>query len=200
MMNSNQDRSIWEMSSQFITDYDWLLLLFLLPLVIFPNHFTIALLLIIPMLWIVRKVTTGRFAISTPADWAILLLLIMLLVSLFATFDLAFSAPRVAGTLLWVLPVYITLTVAGLWETRLMRRGPAKVRWAVLFVGVAWVQREFYARRRITRRAWQSLRYLGVGTVLYAVLPLNLGYRRKIVVDGTFQRGAAYIPPEKSLA
>ena len=66
--------------------------------------------------------------------------------------------------------------------------------------GVAWVQREFYARRRVTRRVWQSLSYLDSGVVLRAVLPLNLGYRRKMVVDGTFQRGAAFIPPVKSLA
>jgi radical SAM superfamily enzyme YgiQ (UPF0313 family) len=66
--------------------------------------------------------------------------------------------------------------------------------------GVAWVQREFYARRRITRRAWQSLRYLNPGVILRAVLPLNIGYRRKMVVDGTFQRGAAFTPPAKSLA
>jgi len=199
-----------------VVNYDWLLLLLLLPLVIFPGPFTAALLLIIPVLWIVRKLTTGRFVISTPADWAVLLLLIMLLVSLYSTFDLAFSAPRavgivygialfyataafagrnqkrlfwgvatllffglavaglsllgtdwtaklaflaaitgrlpqlvrieaapagfspnqVAGTLLWVLPVFISLTVAGLSETRLLRRGPAKIRWAVVLVGV----------------------------------------------------------------
>jgi radical SAM superfamily enzyme YgiQ (UPF0313 family) len=61
--------------------------------------------------------------------------------------------------------------------------------------GVAWVQREFYARRRVTRRAWHSLRYLYPAVVLRGVLPLNLGYRRKMTLDGTFRRGAAFVPP-----
>jgi radical SAM superfamily enzyme YgiQ (UPF0313 family) len=60
--------------------------------------------------------------------------------------------------------------------------------------GVAWVQRQFYARRRITRRAWHSLRYLEPAVVLRGILPLNLGYRRKMAVDGSFRRGAAFAP------
>ncbi len=66
--------------------------------------------------------------------------------------------------------------------------------------GVAWVQREFYARRRITYRAWRSLHYLDPGILLRAVLPLNVGYRRKMMVDGTFQRGAEFTLPAISLA
>jgi radical SAM superfamily enzyme YgiQ (UPF0313 family) len=65
--------------------------------------------------------------------------------------------------------------------------------------GVAWVQRQFYGTRTIARRAWQDLRYLDPGLIIRAVLPLNLGYRRKMAVDGTFRRGAAFIPPAKSL-
>jgi hypothetical protein len=58
--------------------------------------------------------------------------------------------------------------------------------------GVAWVQQQFYARHRITRRAWRCLRYLEPTMIMRSVLPLNLGYRRKMAVDGTFQRGKAY--------
>ena len=58
--------------------------------------------------------------------------------------------------------------------------------------GVAWVQRQFYARHRITHRAWRCLRYLEPTMIMRSVLPLNLGYRRKMAVDGTFQRGKAY--------
>jgi radical SAM superfamily enzyme YgiQ (UPF0313 family) len=66
--------------------------------------------------------------------------------------------------------------------------------------GVAWVQRQFYGPRRIARRAWQDLRYLDPGLILRAILPLNLGYRRKMAADGTFGRGAAFIHPTNSLA
>ncbi len=60
--------------------------------------------------------------------------------------------------------------------------------------GVAWVQRHFYSRRLIARRALQSAGYLDPSILLRAVLPLNLGYRRKMTVDGTFRRGAEYNP------
>jgi radical SAM superfamily enzyme YgiQ (UPF0313 family) len=61
--------------------------------------------------------------------------------------------------------------------------------------GVAWVQRHFYGRRRIGQRAWRCLRYLDPGLVFRAVLPLNLGYRRKMALDGTMRRGSAFVLP-----
>jgi radical SAM superfamily enzyme YgiQ (UPF0313 family) len=69
---------------------------------------------------------------------------------------------------------------------------PVNMRRETLDQGVAWVQRQFYARRRVTRRAWRSLRYLAPTVVFRGILPLNLGYRRKMAVDGTFRRGAAF--------
>jgi putative inorganic carbon (HCO3(-)) transporter len=50
-----------------------------------------------------------------------------------------FSPNQVAGTLLWVLPVFIVLTVFGLSETRFLRSGTAKLRWAVLLVGIGFL-------------------------------------------------------------
>jgi putative inorganic carbon (HCO3(-)) transporter len=197
-----------------VVKYDWLALALLLPLVIIPRPITIVVLLIIPLLWLMRKLGSGRFVINTPADWAILVLLVMLLVSLFATYDLAFSLPRVisivygiavffaaaafasrsqkhlfwgatallicgvivalasllgtqwtaklpfllaitdrlpilirleaapagfspnqvAGTLLWVLPLFIAFTATGLYEARMPSEGTAAPRWAVLLV------------------------------------------------------------------
>lgn len=61
-----------------------------------------------------------------------------------------------------------------------------------LLEGFTWIKREFYARRRITGRALRSLRYLNPAVLLRAVLPQNLGYRRKMAVDGTFERGNAF--------
>jgi hypothetical protein len=58
-----------------------------------------------------------------------------------------------------------------------------------LHLGVAWVLRQFFARRRIARRVWKSLGYLRPVTVLRAVVPVNFGYRHRLTVDGTFQRG-----------
>jgi radical SAM superfamily enzyme YgiQ (UPF0313 family) len=68
---------------------------------------------------------------------------------------------------------------------------PAQMRRETLDNGVAWVQRQFAARRRILRQAWRGLRYLDPMVVLRAVLPLNLAYRRKWNVQyGADGRGA----------
>ena len=62
--------------------------------------------------------------------------------------------------------------------------------------GVAWVLRQFHTRRAITRRTWNSLGYLGLGLTLAAVLPINLGWRYKLTVDGNYGRGADYTQEE----
>ena len=58
--------------------------------------------------------------------------------------------------------------------------------------GVAWVLRQFHTRRAIARRGWRGLRYLGPGFILAGVLPINLGWRYKLTVDGNFSRGAEF--------
>jgi radical SAM superfamily enzyme YgiQ (UPF0313 family) len=65
---------------------------------------------------------------------------------------------------------------------------------ATLDGGVAWVLREFHARRRVARRVWRSLRYLEPALVLGGVAPLNLGWRLKLAADGTFGRAAGFVP------
>ncbi len=73
---------------------------------------------------------------------------------------------------------------------------PAQMDRETLDRGVSWVQREFYARRKIARRIGRSARYLDPGVILHAVLPINLAYRRKMTTVGTFDQGAAFAPPE----
>jgi len=71
---------------------------------------------------------------------------------------------------------------------------PAQMRCETLDSGVAWVQSEFYARQRIARRIGRGLGYLDPGVILRAILPINLAYRRKMAVVGTFEQGAAFDP------
>jgi radical SAM superfamily enzyme YgiQ (UPF0313 family) len=59
--------------------------------------------------------------------------------------------------------------------------------------GVAWVLRQFHTRRAIARRVWRSLHYLESGFTLAAVLPINLGWRYKLTVDGNYGRGADFV-------
>ena len=64
----------------------------------------------------------------------------------------------------------------------------------VLDWGVAWVQREFYSRRRIGIRISRCMKYLSRDIIFRAILPVNLGYRQKMAIDGTFTRGVRFNP------
>ena len=60
----------------------------------------------VPLLWVCRWVARGHPVVRTPLDWPILLLLVQVLVSLYATFDVAFSLPKIAGVVLGVAVYY----------------------------------------------------------------------------------------------
>jgi putative inorganic carbon (hco3(-)) transporter len=95
-----------------IVHWEWVWLLALLPAVILIRPGLTPLLLILPALWLLRKLVSGRFVTPTPLDGALLLLLLMLLVSLYATFDLAFSLDKIAGLLLGVALFYAVTAMA----------------------------------------------------------------------------------------
>jgi putative inorganic carbon (hco3(-)) transporter len=92
---------------------EWLWLLLLLPLVVFIRPGFTPVLLLLPALWLGRKLVHGRFVPATPLDGALLLLLFMLLVSLYATFDMAFSLDKIAGLAFGVAVFYATVAAAG---------------------------------------------------------------------------------------
>lgn len=58
--------------------------------------------------------------------------------------------------------------------------------------GTAWVLREFYTRRRVARRWWNQLGYLGWTAFTRVSVPLNLGYRTRLSANGTFQLGNGF--------
>jgi putative inorganic carbon (hco3(-)) transporter len=82
----------------------WLLLL--LPFLLFPNGPQALLLLVIPLLWLLRWLAHGYFVPPTPFNGAITLMLLMVLVSLYATFDIELSMPKIAGMVLAVAVFY----------------------------------------------------------------------------------------------
>lgn len=61
--------------------------------------------------------------------------------------------------------------------------------------GTYWVRAQFYRRKTVARRLFQSLGYLDLGTVLHAVVPLNIGFRSRMARSGTMQSGLRYTPP-----
>jgi len=82
---------------RFVTAYEWVVLALMLPLVLFPSPERALVLLLIPVLWLVRWVATGHLVPPTPLDWSLFGLLLMVLVSQYATFDMAHSLVKIAG-------------------------------------------------------------------------------------------------------
>lgn len=76
-----------------------LVYLAVLPLVMFATPTRALVLLLLPIFWVVRKQATGHWLLPTPFDWPVRLLGGMVLVSLWVSFDFAFSFPRVVAVL-----------------------------------------------------------------------------------------------------
>jgi O-antigen ligase len=84
-----------------------LLILAIAPFLIFPSPGRAPwLLAVVPLLWLCRWVGRGRLTVRTPLDGPILLLLLMVVVGLGATFDLAVSFPKLCGVVLGVALFY----------------------------------------------------------------------------------------------
>jgi len=103
----------------WIDRHHWLWLLLAAPLMLFPNPKRTPILLVVPTLWLLRwyvarcsppalsgaeephlALRTSHFILVTPLNGSILLIAIMLLVSTWATYDIAFSLPKVSGMVL----------------------------------------------------------------------------------------------------
>ena len=60
--------------------------------------------------------------------------------------------------------------------------------------GTAWVQQQFYRTDRIIRRVRIASGYLRPGTIMRALLPLNLGYRHKLAAYESLQKKLSVEP------
>jgi O-antigen ligase len=80
-----------------ISQFEWLILLAIFPAILFLTPGRAPILLLIPILWVIRWLGSGRFFPATPVNWPIHLLLIMTAVNLFATVNFENSLPMVGG-------------------------------------------------------------------------------------------------------
>jgi putative inorganic carbon (hco3(-)) transporter len=107
-----------------IIQWEWVFLLFFLPLTFASMKWQTAVLLFILFLWFLRRLATGHFVPATPLNSALLLLSFMTLVSLYATFDIPFSFGKVAGVWYGVAVYFAWADWAG--------SSPRRLSWAVL--------------------------------------------------------------------
>ena len=98
---------------KFITTYEWVLLGLMLPLVLFPSPMRSLVLLLIPLLWLIRWVATGHLVPPTPLDWSLFGLLLMVLVSEYATFDMLHSLEKIAGMVFGIALFYAVVQWVG---------------------------------------------------------------------------------------
>ena len=98
------------------------------PLLLFPGDWRTLAVLALPLIWIGNRIMTGHFIQRTPFDVIILCASVMVLVSLYATYDIAISLPKITGVLLGVSVFY---GVAGIATT------PRRFRVLILGVLVA---------------------------------------------------------------
>lgn len=95
--------------AQLLLRWEWVILLMLLiPISLLPWGYATASLVLVPIFWLLRKLTTGRFLTSTPYDLALLLLVVMIGLSVTVTFDWAISGPKIAGIFLGIALLYAT--------------------------------------------------------------------------------------------
>jgi putative inorganic carbon (hco3(-)) transporter len=87
-------------SVAWLDRWHWLSLLLAAPLLLFPTPERSPALLVVPGLWLLAWLAHGRPLPSTPFNGALLLLAVMLLVSLYATYNLEVSLPKLAGMVL----------------------------------------------------------------------------------------------------
>ena len=87
----------------------------------FPNGPQAFLLLVVPFLWLLRWLAMGHFVPGTAYNGAIALLMLMVLVSLYATFDIELSMPKIAGMVAGVAIFYMAVSYGrsrqyGMWH------------------------------------------------------------------------------------
>lgn len=87
----------------------WLWLIIATPFLLFPSAERVPILLLVPGVWLITKIAGHEPLQKTPLNGSLLVMSLMMLVSLYATFDIAFSLDKIAGLLLGFV-VYFAIT------------------------------------------------------------------------------------------
>ncbi len=112
-----------------------LLLVALAPAFLFITPRLVIVLLALPLLWLCRRLATGRWASPTPLNAPLLILLLALLVNVWITPNLADSLPKIAGLLYGVTLYYALIE----WAATERRRAALLLGSGLLGLGLAGI-------------------------------------------------------------
>ncbi len=90
----------------------WAVLILAAPFLLFPSPVCSPVLAVVPGLWILAWLLRRRALPRTPFNLTLLMMAVMVLVSEYATYDLAFSLPKIAG-MVFGLGVFFAMARAG---------------------------------------------------------------------------------------
>ncbi len=96
----NRLTSIFRQTATLIDRWHWLLLALVAPFLVFPAPSRVLVLCVVPGLWLVAWLAGREPLPRTPLNGTLLLMFFMVLVSLWATFDMVYSLPKISGILL----------------------------------------------------------------------------------------------------
>jgi putative inorganic carbon (HCO3(-)) transporter len=93
-------RTAVQRAAVFVDHWQWLVLLLAAPLLLFPTPARSPSLLVVPGLWIIAGLAGKGCLPRTPLNVSLLVLSVMVLISLYATYDIAVSLPSIANIVL----------------------------------------------------------------------------------------------------
>ena len=85
---------------RFADNWYWALLLVAAPFLLFPSPDRAWVMLVVPVGWLLAWAATGKPLPVTPLNGSLLLLYVMIALSLYTTYDVAVSLPKVSGMVL----------------------------------------------------------------------------------------------------
>jgi putative inorganic carbon (hco3(-)) transporter len=191
-----------QLLTRYYQNFFWLLLLPLLPLTFIDNPEFAPLFLIIPVLWLLRLLLSGRLTPSTPLNGALWLLLFMVGVSLWATYDWNVSIDKATAILFGVALLWALVDVVGRDPRRLWLALILFLLAGVAVAGIALIGTQWGTKLPLIGRAALLVRSLqpalpgGIpqfnanqiaGTLLW-VLPLALALAGSVVWHGRVLR------------
>ncbi len=99
-------------AAAFLDHWSWLVLAIAAPFLLFPSPSLSMVLLVIPVLWVAALIARRLPLPVTPLNGSILMIALMMLASLWASYDLVISLPKIAGMVL-ALGIYFAFSRYG---------------------------------------------------------------------------------------